>query len=149
MQAPLPKMQLLLATHNIYTCIIILCTPCFAVVTPRLSELSRPKTQHRSYVPDRPSPIWEINPAALITTSTPRLNELARHKTLPPQYQPPRLVRTTYNNYQWPKIICFSKIKPQLLHSFKQLILLADLHAQSASLPYLIFFPIVMHKGFS
>ena len=110
-------------------------------MTPRLSELSRPKTQHRSYVPDRPSPIWEINPAALITTSTPRLSELARHKTLPPQYQPPRPVRTTYNNYQWPKIIFFSKIKPRLLHFLKQLISLADLHAQSVLLQYLIFSP--------
>lgn len=60
------------------------------VLTPRLSELSRPKTPHKYYTPDRPTPIWDINPAALVTSSTPRLNELARHKTLPPAYKPPR-----------------------------------------------------------
>ena len=64
------------------------------VLTQRLSELTQPKTLHKDYMGDHPSPIWSIKPSALRHTPSARIYGLSRAKTTHPMYEPPKGVKT-------------------------------------------------------
>ena len=69
-----------------------------ANVTPRLEQLTQPKTLSKEYVGDRPSPIWPVAPAAMNTVPTARLESLSRSKSFHQDYEPPKSVYSVVTN---------------------------------------------------
>ncbi|XP_076805412.1 sperm microtubule associated protein 2-like [Clavelina lepadiformis] len=70
----------------------------FADISPRLEQLIKSKTIHKEFLPDRPSPIWNVNKSALTYPEKERLKQLAQHKKFHPDWQPEQSVHTSVSD---------------------------------------------------